>query len=139
MTNGSVPPAGYEQPEYSGLAPSGPSAPGPPDRTAAPEPPRAAERMLATSPNPPASTPPPAADEVDADAGQPARPLWPSAWPASSGGAYADQRDVYTADQVKRLSADEPADTAQGERKDAGEDEPADAGDHPDEANTRFW
>jgi hypothetical protein len=162
MTNGSVPPVGYEQPEYSGqpgpLAgpepapepePPGPMLvmppPGPdPDPPAQPDPQvhPGPERSGSLLTPPPGAEPPgsPAATGVGVEPQQPARPLWPSTWPAEAGGAYTGEHEVYTADQVKRVSPDDEA----GDDVDveAGNGEGADAaegGDDPDEANTRFW
>ncbi|HEV7761899.1 MAG TPA: hypothetical protein VGO78_22985, partial [Acidimicrobiales bacterium] len=123
MTNGSVPPVGYEQPEYSGQ-------PGPLVEPA-PEPERPGP-MLAPQPEP-AEPRSPVGSGAPSEDGGPTRPLWPSAWPAT-GGAYAEP-DVYTADQVKRMAEDDAGNAGNG--SDDGAD--ADEGDDPDEANTRFW
>jgi hypothetical protein len=152
MVAGNVPPAGYEQPEYSGLAPgtNGPQAQAQAQAQApAPEP------MLAPQPPPSATggaTVNPAELDNRIDTGQIPRPLWPSKWPATSGGgAYHSESEVYTADQVKRLSGDEPAagePGGPGQAADPGQaaelGQTAEGGDQgaaeqADEANTRFW
>ena len=99
-SNGGASPPSHEQPEPSGSAPSPP---------------------IGGEPSGPRGTPAPApaGGGASPQAGRPARPLWPSAWPAASGGPLTGEQDVVA-----------PADE---------DDEGTEGSDQPDGANTRFW
>jgi hypothetical protein len=70
----------------------------------------------------------PASDQPEAGGGQ---PLWPSKWPASAGGTYTDDPDVYTQDKVRR-----PPQGPGATNGDVGVDPPDEGRADPE---TRFW
>jgi hypothetical protein len=67
-----------------------------------------------------------------------ARPLWPSSWPSSGGGAYSEQPETPAGAGMRRRRAagQTPSVNGQDDHGDHGDD---DEGGDPQDPATRFW